>query len=448
VGTASRPGQPAQTLPGGTGSGAMQSEASVAGRSPAGASRPVGATGPAPTGPLRFGLLTIKDSAAAAAAVGGTFDNTASEREWALAMVDYLNANGGIAGRRLEPVEYQFDPQNTSYEVQFAAACARFTQDNRLPLVVSQGGLAWSANYQACLAKAGVSNLQTSGAMGDESELKMFPGFFNTHSPTPERRTRAQLKGLNSSGYLTGKHTVGVLVEDCPESTRTYKSTFVPLAKQLGLKLEQRTVGCLRGFGDVGSFQAQVQAAVLPFRAAGVDRVIFLSAWEALMTLFFENQSRSQGYAPSYAFTSNSLPVLLADTFDAEQLARMRGIGWLPTLDTAKGMDTANTPRCFAAAKRAGYAIETGTDRSLMLLSCELFLVLKAAVEAAGGREDPAAVSTGLARASSSYTSVIQLGGRMSLGDGRPGAASRFAEFAYSGGCACFQYTSPARSVD
>jgi hypothetical protein len=444
--------QSLESTGGASGPGVVQPGVGSSGSTAGGQSQPgTGqgpAAGPAPTGPLRFGLLTIKDAGAAVGAVGGNLGNKASEGEWARAMIGYLNDNGGIAGRELVPVEYEIDPQSNNYEGDLAAACARFTQDNQLPVVLSQSGYLWSASYQACLSKGGAAHLLSSGANGEQAQLEKFPALFNIWSPTPERRTRGLLTGLHASGYLTSKNTIGVIVENCPESVRTYDSTFAPLAKRLGLKVEKRTTNCLRGFSDVGSFQAQVQAAVLPFRSAGVDRVIFLSPWEAVMLLFFENQARSQGYAPSYALTSNGGTNTAPDNFGPEVLARMRGMGWAPTYDTTAGAATAKTPVCTAAAKRAGYSVENALDRTFLLTACEHFLVFKAAVEAAGGRADSASLSTGLAKASPSYTSVLQLGGRSLLGNGRQTAPGQVAEFAYVGECSCFRYVNAPRKLD
>ena len=100
-------------------------------------------SGPAPMGPLTFGLLDVSSPAAAVGALGAQAQTSVYEQRLAHAFIDYLNAHGGIAGRKLQPVEYTQNPSSTNYNVDMEAACAKFTQDNHVNVVLRAqlGGL-------------------------------------------------------------------------------------------------------------------------------------------------------------------------------------------------------------------------------------------------------------------------------------------------------------------
>ncbi|MCW2545471.1 MAG: hypothetical protein JWM40_3023, partial [Frankiales bacterium] len=278
---------------------------------PAGSTAPPDSTGGSvPTGPsavhgpLKLGILDAKSPAAAASATGA--QNAAGVDPAALtrAFVRYYNAHGGMAGRKIDPVEYTIDPTALNYETELSAACARFTQDNHLPLVISQTGNVFSGNYENCLTKAGVTNLEVANGAPDAQALKSYPRLFTTAAPTIDRRVTAQLRGLTGTGLLTRSTPVGVIVENCPENARAYSSTIAPLARSLGLSLTRRDVNCVTGFADAGAFFTQVGSAVLPFNTAGISRVLFVTSLEVAALQAFENQAQGQGYAPSYVLSS------------------------------------------------------------------------------------------------------------------------------------------------
>jgi hypothetical protein len=390
-----------------------------------------------PAGPIKIGVTSEKT---------GPVPILGNESIGIKKAADYINAHGGIAGRKLEAVEYTQEPTSNDYANDMEAACARFTQDNKVNVVLRAvlGGVT-PDNYETCLTKAGVTSLEMSYAVGDRTMLGRHPRMYNVSAPSADRRERAVLTGLTHSGYLSSKNTIGVLVEECPESQQAYKNTVVPLARSLGLKLQMRTVGCLTGFSGVGAFSAQVQSAVLPFRSAGVDRVTFVSVWEPLMLLFFETAAANQGWAPRYALSSNAAIGSTVGQYQNEQLSRMRGIGWAPNSDTGAPPSNATTKKCEAMARSQGVTPQTPGDVGLLRLVCDLFLVYKAAVEAAGGHDDPASLVAGLAIASRTYLSAAVLGGKLLLARGFQNAPTQVAEFRFFTSCSCFRYAGAPR---
>lgn len=405
-------------------------------------------SGRAPTGPLKFGLLDVGSSTQAVGAIGAAAQTSVNEKDLSRAFIKYFNAHGGIAGRKLQAVEYTQDPNSSNYATDMEAACAKFTQDNKVSVVLrAQLGGVISENYENCLTKAGVASVAMTFAAGDNTLLNRHPGLYNVSAPSVDRRMRGVLTGLTRSGFLSSKNKIGVLVEDCPESQQAYKNTVVPLARSLGLNIQTRSVGCLQGFSDVAAFSAQVQSAVLPFHTNGVDRVTFVSTWEILMLLFFDTAAGNQGWRPLYGLSSNSPVGSSSGQFTNEQFSRMRGIGWAPNSDTRTLLSTATAKKCDAIVRSQGLNPQTQGDVALVRAVCDLFLVFKAAVEAAGGRDDPASLSKGLALAAMTHQSAALLGGKVQLGQGRQNAPTQVAEFGFVSDCSCFRYVGPARPL-
>ncbi|MDX6198515.1 MAG: hypothetical protein QOJ79_1666 [Actinomycetota bacterium] len=439
-GTATGPGAGGTTTGAGTTGGSTTGGAAsgTAGANTTGTSGP-SSTQPK-TGPLQLGVLDAKSPAAAASATGAKSPAGVDPAELTRAFIHYYNAHGGLAGRKLEPIEYTIDPTSASYENDLSAACAKFTQDNHVRLVVSQTGNIFSGNYEGCLTKAGATNLEVGNGAPDERSLKSYPRLYTTGSPTVDRRVTAQLRGLAKTGLLTRTTKIGVIVEACPDNTRAYDKTVVPVARSLGLTLERRDVDCVAGFNDAGNFFAQVGSAVLPYKTAGVSRVLFMTSFEVAAVQAFENQAQAQAYTPSYVLSSIAATPVQASQYSADAQKRMFGVGWIPVQDTTGIPQGQAVKRCFEIASAEGQSIASQGDYVFLLQICDLFGILDAALVNASGSDDTAAFAAGLGAASKSFQSTDILGGRLRLGGDTHDAPPVFAPFGYVGSCSCFRY--------
>jgi len=447
-------GVPSQGPLGGTGPGGGVPGPGTAGTTGGGTSGSTGGTQatsvPASTqpktGPLQIGVLDASSPAAATSATGASNPAGVDPVQVTKGFISYYNAHGGMAGRKLQPVEYTIDPTSSSYESDLSSACAKFTQDNHVKVVASQTGNIFSSNYEGCLAKKGVTNLEVGNGAPDAKDVRSFPQLFTTASPTVDRRITAQLRGLTQKGLLTRQTPLGVIVEDCPEGTRAYANTLAPLARSLGLTVQRRDVDCVSGFSDAGAFFAQVGSAVLPFRSAGVARVLFITSFEVAALQAFENQAQAQGWKPTYALSSLALTAANAGQYTADALQRMAGVGWIPVVDTTGIPHSAATKRCDAIAGAEGITVASQADYAFVYQICDLFAVLNASLVAARGHEEASLLPAGVATAMRSFESAYVLAGRLTLTRDQHDAPPVFSVFAYQQQCACFRYsTTPAR---
>src|SRR3954452_10278441 len=123
------------------------------------------------------------DAVNAAAGVGDAAlgDPNADTR----AVIDYINHNGGVAGRKLQLVEAPFDSASTAdVETQWAAVCAKFTQDKPKVFAALDAG---TASYRRCLHNAGVVQIDDDLPQASASEFRNYPGFIEVGYPNLDR---------------------------------------------------------------------------------------------------------------------------------------------------------------------------------------------------------------------------------------------------------------------
>ena len=110
-------------------------------------------TGPTGAGgkvapPLSIGVVLTATSNAES--FGVSFGNTYSERQVDDAIINALNAQGGLAGRKIVPVYAKTDTGSSNWQTDFSAACATFTQDHHVVAV-----LGYVFNYFSSFEKNG-----------------------------------------------------------------------------------------------------------------------------------------------------------------------------------------------------------------------------------------------------------------------------------------------------
>jgi hypothetical protein len=411
---------------------------------PSRAGAPAVTAGPRLTTPIEVGILDVGSSKSFSDSIGYTSPTTHSIQEIMRGLVTYYNGHGGIAGRQIKAVEYTAGPSDANYETDFSAACATFTQDHHVAVVLSQTAHQVSYNYESCLSRAGVVNLQGSLGGYDSAAFTQFPRLYSTSAVSVDRSLVAQLKGLTQSGFLTPKNTIGVLVEGCAWNTVAYDRTFAPLARQLGLNVLRRDFDCLTGFGNLAQAAGQVSAAVLPFASGKVDRVLFVSNYQGAAVGVFEKQASSQRYAPSYGVTSYATAGAYTSDVPAAARPRVQGVGWSTVADVTQPPAPAGADkRCRTMLAAVGITARGTADALSMAQECGQFFALEAALLASGGRSDAASLTAALD--SLQGGSPIALGEALQFTPRRHDGPSQFAVFGYQAACTCFGYlTKPA----
>ena len=399
------------------------------------------------TTPILLGYMGSSSPAGVNAALG-TSGGTQETPQDALAyLVRQLNGHGGLAGRSIKMVSAFIDPTSSNYETQAEAACATFTQDNHVAAVLAQEDFYYSENFSSCLTKVHVPEIEAITGGVDSATLSKYPLLYSVSAPTVERRFTAMIKGLADKGFLTKANHIGIVVEDCPYNLRAYDKAVGPAFSSRGLTVTKRTISCVHGFSDAASGIAAFQNAVLPFAAAKVDRVMFMSGFESIGLQYFEQQANQQGYHPSYALTSTADAGENNAKLSDSALQRIQGVGWEPDLDSLKLLaNSSATQRCRRLFKGYTPAASRSNNRYNEML-CELFFSYEAMLLKTNGRSDAQSISAAGSGLGASYVSPLALDGATEYGPGDKDGPKLFGTFGYLKGCRCIGYTGPPRPL-
>jgi hypothetical protein len=327
------------------------------------------------------------------------------------ALVADLNQHGGILGHPVKIVYYRIDP--TSSQTQYEqGACATFTQDNHVLVAL---GASASANYMRCIVQHGAAVLGADWSNLLQSDYANLEWVLQPDAIALDRLARIQADQFVAEGLFksTPPVKVGVLYFDLPQFAAAEKILEQDLAQHgVGVAARQ-AFNYVGSTGDIGTTEAQVQAAVLKFHSQGVTHVIGVET-NAWLIGFFGLDAASQGYYPRYGYTSDEVLSNVAANVPARALQGALVIGWWPA------QDLANTSL---------YPLGT----------CETVRYLTAALTAGGEPVSRASLLAG-ARALTSYspTDTLQVQITARNFDG----VSAIRQGAWNASCKCFAYTS------
>jgi len=220
------------------------------------------------------------------------------------AVIDYANAHGGFAGRKLKALYYDFnltDPQ----DVQQQAACDYWTHDNKVFAIPGESDI-----ERSCAEKAGAVSLGAGGAVA--STYQKFPHYFDVFTVRLDRLGPMTANGLYRAGYFTGK--LGYVTWDDPNYRFAYTHGYVPALASHGIKATDAAfVKVPQTLDAVGEMSATMSSIVTKFRSEGIDHVIIqdghAGVWAGTgLTLEFMDQAESQKYYPRYGQNASNSP--------------------------------------------------------------------------------------------------------------------------------------------
>lgn len=194
------------------------------------------------------------------------------------AYIDNINANGGIAGKKIVPVYKLYLPVGSAGLI---TVCTALTEDDNVFATIGTY-YDTSGDAQLCMAKQHKRALLTFDL--NQGTLKAAPpGLIVTPGYTPERSVKIMLDLLQKEHKLDGK-TVGVMGN--ASSANVVNQTIVPELKKLGVKTG--AVGILSiSDTDTTTAQSQLDSLIERWKTENVD-TIFISSKEAAALRFVQ----------------------------------------------------------------------------------------------------------------------------------------------------------------
>lgn len=380
--------------------------------------------------PVVVGFELIKGGNAAISAAFGTPVNFGDGKLEVTAIVEDLNARGGLHGHKIVPVFAEWDV--TSKDPGRETTCRSLTEDGKATFLVTVINMAQS--FVSCAAKHGVPVINASIAAGDLTIYQQYGDFlFSPSLMNLDRELRLVMESARSAGRLSTASKVGVVIDgvDDPQFQRVYNRTVDPTLTRWGIPHEGFTV----------AQQSDVSAAVLRFATDGVKTVLFVAPSGVIEVLFLQTAEQQQ-YRPDYEFGDSASAWFVSSASPQAQVQHIRGAGSLPlaNVDTAQYPTTPREKACLDLIRKKG---ENNAERHSSITAtvyCEGLYAFAAVAGKVDGPLTPAAFRAAYGRVGTSYQPLSTF--RTDLANGRHDNAAAYRTLGYSDSCSCLTYTS------
>ncbi|GEM_PF-2763897 len=388
---------------------------------------------------IKIGFLTAKNQDAAQAKLGTTGITFVPHDEIVTKLVDDLNANGGLAGKKLVPVLHVTDvtggadPQTISNEI-----CATFTEDNQVYAVLSNSTP--SDQLLACLNKAQIPLIVSSGgtfSFADKTAYDANPLFFNGSGINLDSAAKALVQGLNTAGWFTTDAVLGVIRLTSPAFDAAAKNSLDPALAAIGVKpAVYTTIAEIATNDDIARFSTEAQAAVLKMKEAGVTHLMFFESGGGA-PFFFLAAAKGQGFAPTLGFSTLSGGESLVQNIKGGGTS----VSWSPVGDVPTASELPESPeakKCLDLidSTRAAFTSPNATSETLRF--CDATWLLQAGVKAAGGPVAPTDLQKAIEGLGSSYQSPAALS--TTFGPSKHDGVSEYYITDYDPACSCNVY--------
>ena len=184
---------------------------------------------------IKVGFL-ISDIGKVSASLGfkqANYGGAEGQTKQIQAVVDYVNANGGLGGRKLVPVIKVYDGSQDSPEYA-ESFCNALTQDDQVFAVVFEGQL--QNNVRPCYSSRKTIMIDQGLLAKDQAEYERFsPYLWSATFPEYGSFLKGQLQALQSQNWFTGSKGVSVIALDGDVGRRQAAQTVIPFLASQGI---------------------------------------------------------------------------------------------------------------------------------------------------------------------------------------------------------------------
>ena len=364
----------------------------------------------------------------------------------ARAVAGWIDAHGGIGGRRLALDLFPYEPEGAlSYASAFDGACSLAAAANPRPVVVF--GLVEQADVQAdCLAHQGLTMLGDGPAPGDtDTFARAGDHLFAPGGMSLDRLAGAEVQELAAEGALPSGVRVGIVRLDQGPFERAAARTLRPALAARGARVVAEEPLAFDGTAaDAAALASRSTRAAVDLEAARAQLVVVLDDGGVLSPALMRAASQV-GYHPRYALNSTMTPASLPGAVPADELSGATGVGSAPLLDVGAGQEPAAPSSLTRCRQIYGDSHIDPGPRTIdgayaAFALCDDLLRVRAAV-VAGGDASPDGARRGLLEGRP--VPAVALDG--ALGGARHDGARSVRPLAYRPDCGCMRYVGPRR---
>jgi len=428
---------------GGTGAGSTAGGTTPAGR--VGATTGSGAGGvrtatttKATLAPLVVGIHD-SDAGAAFSQYGVKGGPSGDQGPWINEVVDWINANGGMGGRKLQLVTHVTQSINGTFDQQAEEACVDFTEDHHVSVVLG-GALVPTLSLADCLARHKTPLVWNYDFMVDRASFARYADYLYMPAMVELERLGGWIDTVAGAGYFD-KGVVGIVRYDEPMAQHLSADIVRPRMAAHGVQAKDEVAfRGATGAASAADLSAQANSAILRFQSEGINRVV-LEPTAAVLPLLFFTAAQAQNYHPRYTYTSYDVPEFQTENTGASQLAGSMAYGWIPAGDVKYAQDTpsAAAKRCVAITHDA-----TPEGNGSIRRYCDGLMFLKFVFDH-GADPSVAGMRRVIESLGDSYQSAWTFSTAMS--PQRHDGASVAKLVLYDNGCSCYRYSGPAQQI-
>ena len=267
--------------------------------------------------------------------------------------VDQINDDGGIGGRKIDPIIVNFDPTN---EADMRALCKQWTEGGGSVFAVLDGVGAWSGDNQLCIAQEGHTPLISQWTTVTNWTEQGAPNLWWT-GPDDVSILQATVDWGLSAGLLGHGARVAVIAGDRASDQLALDDYLLPDLRRAGVNPIVRTIAA--NPSDPATTDSQAPLIIQQLRSAGVTSLIPLMPFNVFFPVL--EAETTQGYFPRLLLSDyeNSIqsalgliPALFEKALDGQEGVTAETLGGID--DTRPESDGGYDPgvrSCFAAAQ-------------------------------------------------------------------------------------------------
>lgn len=396
---------------------------------------------------VTIGLLGTANGQSGAASLGATlpdFGDPAKQRD---AMVKWVNAHGGIAGRRIKVVERDYDLTSND-PTRATTICKAFTEDDHVFLVIGALGVDFP-----CYVAHKTPVIITASTNPSQAALRSYaPYVWLATGPDLSVAMAGEIDALNAQGWFSGDAKVAYFVVNTPDALGVYRNVVVPRIERLGHRVaDMQTATAVQSFADIGRYAADAQAAILKWKAAGINRVSLIYPFGGALFIFAQQAEQAKFY-PHYGVGSQDTPGTNQANVPPSQFKDALGSGvLLADIDDKHGdrfPAGAAERNCLDIMRAGGQRFAARSNAAVAMSICDGFLFMWNAARGIDANLSIASWAAGAGKLGTKYQSAMGLPGGSYVTAARPEASTTFRLLKYDSGCSCFVWTNRTQHKD